>query len=128
MFPHGFKLQFTDKELDVYKIDYFGERRNQIKCTCDFLTQHDKHSKMLKLYQKLQRPTNNFILSKKKIVLCHHKSIVESDSISLLWCKNNVFPDQAEYSYFSADFWLKIFSYKAYDIFVLKYFGVSIYL
>ena len=67
MFPHGFKLQFTDKELDVYKIDYFGERRNQIKCTCDFLTQHDKHSKMLKLYQKLQRFTNNFILSKKKL-------------------------------------------------------------
>ena len=34
---------------------------------------------------------------------------------------NVVFPAQAEYSYFSADFRLKIFLHYAYDFFVLKY-------
>ena len=46
--------------------------------------------------------------------------------------KNVVFPAQAEYSYFSADFRLKIFLYYsllkniiAYDISVLEFIGVS---
>ena len=43
--------------------------------------------------------------------------------------KNVVFPAQAEHSYFSADFRLKIFLYYseiiAYDISVLEYIGVS---
>ena len=43
--------------------------------------------------------------------------------------KNVVFPAQAEYSYFSADFRLKIFLYYswiiAYDISVLEYIRVS---
>ena len=44
--------------------------------------------------------------------------------------KNVVFPAQAEYSYFSADFRLKIFLYYsyiiAYDTSVLEFIGVSI--
>ena len=44
--------------------------------------------------------------------------------------KNIVFPAQAEYSYFSADFRLKIFLYYsyiiAYDISILELTGVSI--
>ena len=43
--------------------------------------------------------------------------------------KNVVFPAQAEYSYFSADFRLKIFLYSlkiiSYDISVLEFIGVS---
>ena len=45
------------------------------------------------------------------------------------FCKNVAFPVQAEYSYFSADFRLKIFLYSliiAFDIFVLECIGVKI--
>ena len=49
-------------------------------------------------------------------------------SYTLFFYKNVVFPAQAEYSYFSADFRLKIFLYYsyiiAYDISVLKVFGI----
>ena len=44
----------------------------------------------------------------------------------LSFCKNVVFPAQAEYSYFSADFRLKIFLHNAYDFSVLKYIGVLV--
>ena len=52
-------------------------------------------------------------------------------SYTLFFSKNVVFPAQAEYSYFSADFRLKIFLYYslniiAYDISVLEFIGVSI--
>ena len=49
---------------------------------------------------------------------------------SFLFYKNVVFPAQAEYSYFSADFRLITFLYYskiiAYDISVLEFIGVSI--
>ena len=45
--------------------------------------------------------------------------------------KNVVFPAQAEHSYFSADFRLKIFLYYsliiAYDISVLEFIGIYVY-
>ena len=52
-------------------------------------------------------------------------------SYTLFFSKNVVFPAQAEYSYFSAHFRLKIFLYYslnilAYDISVLEFIGVSI--
>ena len=52
-------------------------------------------------------------------------------SYTLFFSKNVVFPAQAEYSYFSADFRLKIFLYYslniiAYDISGLEFIGVSI--
>ena len=49
---------------------------------------------------------------------------------SFFFYKNVVFPGQAEYSYFSADFRLKIFLHYSYiigyDISVLEFIGVSI--
>ena len=52
-------------------------------------------------------------------------------SYTLFFPKNVVFPAQAEYSYFSADFRLKIYLYYslniiAYDISGLEFIGVSI--
>ena len=85
---------------------------------------------MCKLCQKLKRPLFH---KQKKLSYVDHKSIVQSDSIryTLFFLnKNVVFPAQAEYSYFSAAFRLKIFSYysqiTAHDISVLEYTGVSI--
>ena len=50
--------------------------------------------------------------------------------LSFLFYKNVVFPAQAEYSYFSADFWLITFLYYsliiAYDVSVLEFIIVSI--
>ena len=51
-------------------------------------------------------------------------------SFLFFFYKNIVFPGQAEYSYFSADFRLKIFLYYSYiigcDISVLEFIGISI--
>ena len=51
------------------------------------------------------------------------------NTLFFFFYKNVVFPAQAEYSYFSADFRLKMFSYSyiiGYDISVLEFIGVSI--
>ena len=54
----------------------------------------------------------------------------ELTTLFFFFYKNVVFPAQAEYSYFSADFRLKIFLYYSsiigYDISVLEFIGVSI--
>ena len=55
----------------------------------------------------------------------------EKTKNTLFFYKNVVFPVQAEYSYFSADFRLKIFLYYssiiASDISVLEFIGVYVY-
>ena len=72
---------------------------------------------------------NELFLSSRGLVFNRWSLAPNKRNILFFFYKNIVFPAQAEYSYFSADFRLKIFLYYswiiAYDIFVLEFMGVS---
>ena len=71
-----------------------------------------KHSKMCKLCQKLKRPLFHKQKKLPYVIISPLFSLTLSDNYTLFFFnKNVVFPAQAEYSYFSADFRLKIFLY-----------------